>query len=193
MRQEIWGPVPCTLVSGGVWHCEGEGKRGVALRGEREGERHTEILDGDVARGFHTRLLRQQTQAVLDDRLGRRVHNRNAVMIPRPRRARNDLLRLVDRRAMPDLDIRRQVTYRLLARCTSSVLYPIPLSQSLPKLPKSAVLGQRGERRHTRRRNPQRNRRRHLDIIPSSTDRPQRLILSLSPFLLKSLSVSLLS
>ena len=81
-------------------------------------ERHTQVLNRDIPISKHARVLGQDAHAVLDDALALRVHDGDAVVVPRARRARNDALRLLDRRARANLNVRGLVAEGLLARCS---------------------------------------------------------------------------
>lgn len=82
---------------------------------------HTKVLNSNVPRGLHTRVLRQDAHAVLDDALGCRIHDGDAVVIAHPSVACNDPLGLLDGRSSADFNVGGELADWLLARCMRSV------------------------------------------------------------------------
>lgn len=85
------------------------------------GESRTKVLNGNVARGLHTGVLGEDAQAVLDDALGSRVHDGDAVVIANASVARNDPLGLLDCRSSANLNVGGELADWLFARCMRSV------------------------------------------------------------------------
>jgi len=85
------------------------------------GDLGAEVLHVDGAGGLDAGDGGEVGGAVLDDALGGRVDDRDAVVVAGARAARDDALGLVDGRAGADLDVGGEVADGFLARCGGSV------------------------------------------------------------------------